>query len=351
MRKKIGILYSSYNNYDLLENEVLKRVNFENYPVINIDDRSNSKNFKIGKKICKENNIHFESNKNKGVQYALDQGVDFLKRKYGVEWVFCLQQDIYPLGKNFFSRFEKMISNIDVRSVGAIGFNVISKDGIYMDKNIMKKYFDGKKISGWLGQFPLSGTGKNFYDLVFKDKIKYLIYSILKNNKKKNEILLSSRVFCERSTKDFLKISKLYKGLFGIDMPMWGAIAINVDNWCKYIKPRKGYIFHLWFPDIGFQFLKNNIWLTTHSEFYMQNDQKIKEKYGYKWSSAHAGRDKNNTQVENYGDHLEVFKNYWNFSYENISFYKKYILENYKETLIEKLLLHDYRKGPLKIFK
>ena len=133
-------------------------------------------------------------------------------------------------------------------------------------------------------------------------------------------------------------------------MIIWAALAVNVKNWDKFIKPREGYRFHLWFPDIGFQFLQNNIWLTVHSDFYMQNDQKIKEKYGYIWSSAHAGRERKNTQVERYGEHLKIFKNYWQFDYEDVHKNKTDIIKNYKNTLIEKFLLHDYRKGPLKKF-
>ncbi len=352
MKKKIGLIYSSFNNYNLLEHEVLKRVDTEGYPVINIDDKSDKKNFEIGKKICEDNKIHFQLNEKKGVQFAVSQGIDFLRKNYEVEWVFCLQQDIYPIGKNFFSKFEKMTNELKNKSIGAIGFNIISKDEVYMNAKVISDYYNGEKPFGWMGIFPLSGVPR-FSNLTFKNKLKYIFYSIFRSTKnlnKKENLLLSSRVFSEYSTKNFKKISKLYSGLSAIDLPMWGAIAINVHNWYKYIKPRDGYKFHLWFPDIGFQFLKNNIWLTTHSEFYMLNDQKIKEKYGYIWSSAHAGREKENTQVEKYGDHLKIFKKYWNFDYENVFDNKESIKKIYKNTLIEKFLLHDYRKGPIKKF-
>ena len=352
MKKKIGLIYSSYNNYDLLEHEVLKRVDFQDYPVINIDDKSNQENFELGHKICEANKIHFQINKNKGVQFAVSQGIDFLKKNYDVEWVFCLQQDIYPLDKDFFSKFEKMTDELKDDSIGAIGFNIISKDEVYMNAEILSDYYNGKKPSGWMGIFPLSGVPK-FSNLTFKNALRYIFCSIFrspKNLHKKEDLLLSSRTFCEYSTKNFKKISKLYSGLFAIDLPMWGAIAINVDNWYKYIKPREGYKFHLWFPDIAFQFLQNNIWLATHSEFYMQNDQKVKEKYGYIWSSAHAGREKENTQVEKYGEHLEIFKKYWKFDYERVFENKDKIKKIYKNTLIEEFLLHDYRKGPIKKF-
>ena len=50
MKSKIGILYSSFNNYDMLEGEVLKRVNFHSYPVLNIDDHSVDSEQKKGSK-------------------------------------------------------------------------------------------------------------------------------------------------------------------------------------------------------------------------------------------------------------------------------------------------------------
>ena len=36
-----------------------------------------------------------------------------------------------------------MTSNIDEK-IGAIGFNIISEDGIYMNKKAIKNYYDGK---------------------------------------------------------------------------------------------------------------------------------------------------------------------------------------------------------------
>ncbi len=176
MSKKLGIIYSSYNNYDLLEYEVLKRVNFENYPIVNIDDKSNTEEQERGKKICAKNNIYFEINKQKGVQFAVDQGINFLTKKYSTDWIVCMQQDIYPLSKNFFSEFEKIIDQLkDDHQIGAIGFNILSDDDVYMNKNILSKYHKGIKVNGWLGTLPLSGPKKNFSHLNLKKKIKILL--------------------------------------------------------------------------------------------------------------------------------------------------------------------------------
>ena len=149
MKKKIGIVYSSFNNYNLLENEVLKRVEFENYPVINIDDYSSKKNFIYGKKLCNRKKIYFKKNTQKGLQFAVNEGINFLYKKYDCEWIFCLQQDIYPIDKYFFSKFEKSIKTLKNKSIGAIGFNIISDDGIYMNKDIMDTYKKGISPSGF----------------------------------------------------------------------------------------------------------------------------------------------------------------------------------------------------------
>ena len=101
-KKNIGIVYSSFNNYSMFENEVLKRVNFNNYPVINIDDHSFPEEQEKGRNICLRNNIIFQINKKKGVQHALNQGIEYLKSNFNCEWVFCLQQDIFPSNTNFF---------------------------------------------------------------------------------------------------------------------------------------------------------------------------------------------------------------------------------------------------------
>jgi glycosyltransferase involved in cell wall biosynthesis len=78
---KIGIVYSSFNNYGLLE-ECLNTINFEGYPIINIDDYSSEEEATFGKKLCKNHNIPFIKNTKKGVQFAVDNGIKILKDRY-----------------------------------------------------------------------------------------------------------------------------------------------------------------------------------------------------------------------------------------------------------------------------
>ena len=56
---KLAIFISSKNNYEMLENEVLKNNDFENFELINVDDSSNKDQYELGIKICKKYNIKF----------------------------------------------------------------------------------------------------------------------------------------------------------------------------------------------------------------------------------------------------------------------------------------------------
>ena len=160
MKSKIGILYSSFNNYDMLEGEVLNRVNFNSYPVLNIDDHSDDSEQKKGKQICLDNGIEYQLNNKKGLQFAVDQGVRYLSQEYGCEWVFCLQQDIYPIDKNFFKSFESYVDGFSLENVGAIGFNVLDEGDATF--NSYKKYKRDGIAKGTLGIFFLSDSKKDY---------------------------------------------------------------------------------------------------------------------------------------------------------------------------------------------
>ena len=56
---KIAIVISSKNNYEMLEKEVIKNNEFQNFTFINIDDNSDKDQIKKGREICKKNNIVF----------------------------------------------------------------------------------------------------------------------------------------------------------------------------------------------------------------------------------------------------------------------------------------------------
>ena len=146
------------------------------------------------------------------------------------------------------------------------------------------------------------------------------------------------------------KIADKYSGLSSIDIPAWSAVLINVKSWNDCIEPDKKFIFHLWFNDIAFQFMKSNFYIAVCTEFYFFNDQKLKTKYGMLESSADEGRLKDTIFAEKFGNHLTTFKEKWHFCYENIK--NEYHMHSnlYKGTLIDKLYNHDCMSGPLKKF-
>ena len=109
-KKNIIIYVSSRNNYDMLEGEVLKNINFEGFEFINVDDCSEKDQIDKGKKICKQNNIVFLSNKSRGVQMATQTLVDFINdNRPECKWIICFQHDNYPISKKFFSHISTLI--------------------------------------------------------------------------------------------------------------------------------------------------------------------------------------------------------------------------------------------------
>lgn len=344
---KIGIFYSSYNNYQLLEKECLEKIDFESYSVINIDDHSNPEQVKKGQEICKKHNIRFVSNSGKGLQFATKTAIDYFSDK-SIDWVLCLQQDVKPIGDLFFSSLDNYLQSINSSDIGAIGFNMLD-DGKYTD-DAYQRYKNGEKPIGWLGTLPLSDNRKFFEKTFFIDKLKFLIKKLLF---RKDAFMIHNyrRWFSKKTFKGFEQVSKNYEGLSAIDIPAWPAILININLWNQYIEPDKNFIFHLWFNDIAFQFMKNNIFVATTTEFYFYNDQKAKLRYGMLESSADEGRLNESIFAEDYGNHLKIFKKKWLFSYDKVKEEYKPIRYIYKGTIIDDLYSHNCNEGPIKKFK
>lgn len=346
------ILYSSFNNYDMLDGEVCKRVNFENRMVINVDDHSSEEQQKKGKDICFRNNIIYLSNKGKGVQSAIKTTILYLQDNgYEYKWLICLQQDAFPMGNNFFSVFEKNIRNYNLKNISAIGFNNLD-DG-HSTINTYSEFLKGNNPRAWMGIFFLSDSKNDKNRMSWLELTLIYLLSVIPNNTLKEKIRLlrlSKRWFSERFFYNFNAIAKKYTGIFSIELPAWTSIAINIDDWNKFIEVDKKYIFHLWFPDIAMQFLSKNRNIAVMSDLYIHNDQKIKEKYGFNKCSADAGKNSENIHVEDYGNHLDVFYDKWQFSYEDPKNTLPKIIRRYENTLVERYFQHDCRNGPLEVY-
>lgn len=298
----IGV--SSFNNYDMLEFEVLKNIDFEDFEFINIDDHSRPENVKRGKALCEEKGIEFIINEGKGLQQGVDTLMKFVKKnRPNCKWVVMFQHDNYPLSKNFFKRLSNLISSSKLpNNIAVLGFNNLDY-GEYTRLSYFKWRL-GLKPIGLVGKFHLS----------------------IKSN--------SSRWAAPAKNHIIRNHSKNFKKPFLIEIPLEAAMAISVDAWLKNIEPSDKFIFHLWFPDVMMQFMKKNLACLVLPDLYCMNNQYLKLKYGISKSSADGGRSGETEYFEEYGPHLEFFQERWGWDYENT--------ENFPKTRYEKSLLMDF---------
>ena len=135
MNKNNIIIYvSSRNNYDMLSGEVLKNIDTEGFEFINVDDKSSPEEIEKGKQICQENDIVFLENESRGVQFATETLVKFIKEnRPECKWIFCFQHDCYPITENFFSRFSKLVEDGKLDKFGTVGFNRIDMGNTHQD--------------------------------------------------------------------------------------------------------------------------------------------------------------------------------------------------------------------------
>ena len=333
----------------MLEGEALKRIDFTNIPVVNVDDHSSDSQQKLGREICKKYSLDFLINSKKGLQYSVDKGIRHLADKYGCEWAFVLQQDIFPAEDRFFTKFTRLLNEYDLEKLGALGFNVLDRDNSFTI-NSYEDFKKGKRVKAFLGSFFLSDTKENYKRMSLKWLFitSFLDWFGTKKYKEKSRLYkCSKRVFCEKQFYNFKKVSKLYDGIFSCELPVWAGIAINTQLWKENVEPSTNFVFHLWFNDVAMQFLSKNINMAVISDLYLLNDQKIKNKYGFSESSADAGIKGETIHVEKYGQHLFKFKEKWGFSYEDSRLDLENVIERYSGTLIEDYYRHNCRQGPL----
>ena len=109
----------------------------------------------MGKRYVKKKNVVFLENKKKGVQYAVDTLLDFIKEnRPKCKWIILFQHDNYPLSKSFFKRLSNLIENGIPDNISVLGFNHLDK-GEYT-YNGLHRFKQGKKPLGILGKCHLS---------------------------------------------------------------------------------------------------------------------------------------------------------------------------------------------------
>lgn len=312
MDKKFGILFTSRNNYELLDNWC-SRVDTKDYLILNIDEDSTDEQKLLGKEICKKYNVVYLDRETRGMHFNLVTASNFFKGK-GFEWIMYFSHDCYPKTEDFFNKLNGYLTEKDLTNFGAIGFNILH---------------DWHDIKDWNGDnTPLRTTARTPLE---RGDMYYRNFQHWPNTR--------------------VRYDEKFNKPFAVESIMWTAGLLNISQYEKHIEPTGEYqMFHSW-DDICFQFLYKNVYNICLPQFCLAHDQESKVKYGVPKSSPNVDE---TTKKHFYGisDHLQVWKNRWGFSWDYPQSLTEFqsVRENYRGTLIEEFSEHDPINGPLRSF-
>lgn len=308
--KKIGILFTARNNYELLDNW-MKKVDTTGYEILSIDEDSTDENKSIGQTICNKHNVVYMDRDERGMQHNVKTACTYFKEK-NIEWVLWFQHDSYPKTENFFEKLNTFLTNNDLTKFGAIGFNILH---------------DHHDIKDWNGDnTPLRVTARTPLEL---GDMYYRHYGYWPNTR--------------------VRYNDKFNNPFAVESIMWAAALVNINQYEKYITPTSDYhFFHAW-DDICFQFLYNNVYNICLPQFCLAHEQDMKIEFGLPKSSPNGDPVKREHFFSKWGHH-DVWKNRWGFDYGNRNTFEA-VKENYKGTLLNEFYNHDPINGPLKSFE
>ncbi len=311
--EKIGILFTSRNNYELLETW-LNTVDIENFSVLNIDEDSDKNIKEQGKQICEKYNVVYMDREERGMLNNLVTASNYYKPK-GVEWILWFQHDCYPFTNNFFTELNKTLSSGKYNEFGVLGFNG------HQAKASMHQLKMGIQELDVTARAPLE-PGDYWY-----------------RNKK----------YWGMSRPDYSNPE--FKKPFAVESVAWYSAMVNIDMYLEHIIPTDDlHFFHTW-DDIAFQYLNKNIYNVCLPSFDVIHDKDHKVSLGFPVSSAFRNAEHNAERDHLYGKwgHLEVWKERWGWDYNARDEFGR-VEEQYKDTLLSKFYNHDPANGPLKSF-
>lgn len=333
------ILFTSKNNYDLLENWMEKN-SFQNIPgIINLDLNSDFNQQEKGRKICSKYNIDFVIAEDTEFQSNINQAFDHIS-ELGFDYLLYLHQDCFPANSNTFSQIDNCILKNNLSDYGCIGFN------IYHDIEI--KYFDGSLNQYMTTSRCVLQKGNGYY---------------MKHPK-------GSRV----------NYNKFKKGLaFTVENVMWTALLLSSKSFYENIKVDKQFNFFLAPDDMAYQYLSKGIQNIAIPEISFLHDQSIKTKYSLPKDSPIGKKEDVELRYGKFiGIHEEWYKK-WGFRYDPrkvLSIFNNRIIKflmlkifpsyysgldtiarkSYRESIYQNdnfdlFYNHDPEKGPLKYIK
>jgi hypothetical protein len=301
--KKVGLLFTSRNNYELLD-LWLSKVDTEGFSILNIDEDSTKENKQKGKNICNKYGVTYMDREERGMLHNVVSACNYFQ-KHDLEWIMFITHDCYPSTPNFFTKFNNLISSGKCDQFGVIGFNVVHKM---------------TKTEHLLSRSPLQTGG--FYD-------RYPINT---------------------------PIPTQYSKPYAIESAMWTIAAVNINQYKKHIIPTGDYhFFHTW-DDIAFQFLNKNIYNICIPYLEANHTQDVKVEFGIPLKSPLIGNlhSKNEEEREYYYSKWgfkEVWFKRWGFWYDNRDSFEA-VKEHYKDTLLYDFYSYDRENSstPLKTF-
>lgn len=348
---QVYYFYSCYNNYDILIGEQADFLLSIKHQIIILDDHSSEDEQEKGRHFCEENDLKFVVNRYKGLQ----MGIQYLAEEIvpDAKWLVCMQQDTFlHLGTSSSEYLCNRLMRITENDlpIGAVGFQNFVKNSHYNTEIDHTTAFSD--LQTWLGVFFLSPSRFFVPKTIFHRLVSVISRMKLVSNftKKFRHKLAFNRNFAPLTYPSFDQTSIKYKGIASIELPVWAAIALNLDVWRSKIKPDPDFVFHLWFPDVAMQLMSQNIHVCLDSEIHLINDVNLKSKYG-QLGSVEEGQKANTSKMERYGGHLRIFERKWGFDYEFIYSDVEAIRQRYKNTLVGTYIDHDPRTGPIKVFE
>lgn len=311
-RSKVVVYASSRNNYAMLEGEILRNVDFEGYPFINVDDVSEDDQKELGREICTRHGVPFLDNKERGLQWALKTVIDYLDDIGSeCEWLVHITHDCRPAGPAFFSRLNGLVEIGRLRDFGCVGFNVLD----FMNtRPEIQRWKNSEDVCGILGRAVLTKvpSGKFWY----QPKILPLPWDI-------------------------------WGRPFMVDCVVDTCLAINRQLFSEHVSVSSNYHLHVWADDVCLQFLVANVPNIVIPDIYVFNCQFLKAKYRVPIKSDTATRDGDTYHYGPYLPYVQYWCEKWGWDRGDKEAFQN-VRKRYEGTLLPLFYDHDVKKGPLK---
>jgi len=292
--KKTGLLFTSRNNYQLLDFWFQNQPNLEEFSILNIDEDSSEENKSQGRAICEKHGVVYMDREERGMMNNLTTACNYFKSQ-GLEWIIWNTHDSLPT-EGFFNKFDQLVTDKNLNDFGVIGFNILH---------------DGRHL---LSRTPLQPG--LVYDCYYPSE----------------------------------PLPQKYSKPFAVESAMWTTAAVNISQYETHIKTTGDYVFfHAW-DDIAFQFLNKNIYNIALPDFHINHVQGVKPKFNLPLKSPHVGRTgaKDETEREFYygkWGHLQIWIDRWGFDWQDRNTFES-VKDHYKDTLIYEFYNHDRDNSP-----